>query len=188
MARTFSSRKFYEVLGVRPGFSLDELNLSFKNKIKSCHPDRFTDPLKKKDAETETKLLTEAFDVLSDPGKRSYYDHWLTMQPEKRESTIDSLEHYMPSESESELISNALYLLYNGSPLEASIRLKMALARSPRFTAARFLLGISMLEIGGTKTREGHRLVKESLIEEPGLGYLWKGTQRAQTVRLSGQS
>jgi curved DNA-binding protein CbpA len=188
MARTFSSREFYEVLGVEPGFSLDELNLCFKNKIRSCHPDRFTDPLEKKQAEDETKLLTEAFNVLSDPGKRSYYDHWLTMQPVKQESSIDSLENYMPTESESELISNALYLLYNGSPLEASIRLKMALARSPGFTAARFLLGISMLEIGGTKTREGHKLVKESLIEEPGLGYLWKGTQRPQAVKFSGNS
>jgi len=167
---------------------LEELNGNFKAKIKRCHPDRYSDPLLKERAEEETQVLTEAFDVLSDSGKRSYYDHWLQMKPIKAEPTIDNVEHYMPSETESEMITNALYLLYNGSPLEASIRLKMAISRAPGFTAARFLLGISLLEIGGTKTREGHRLVKESLVEEPALGYLWKGTQRGRAITFSSRS
>jgi len=187
VARTFSSRKFYEVLGVEPGFSMDKLNANYKSRIKSSHPDRYTDPQLKKKAEEKTQLITEAYGVLADESKRSYYDHWLLRNP-ARKLSIDSVENYMPSESESELITNALYLLYNGSPLEASIRLKMALSRSPRFTAARFLLGISMLEMGGTRTREGHKLVKESLVEEPGLGYLWKNTHRGPTKEFSARA
>lgn len=61
----------YEVLGVSRNADKDEIKKAFNALAKKYHPDR---NIGDKEAETKFKQVKEAYDVLSDPVKRSRYD------------------------------------------------------------------------------------------------------------------
>ena len=65
---------YYEVLGVKKGCSQKELKDAFRKCVNTWHPDRYKDPMKKKEAEKKMKMINKAMDVLSDPQKRKMYD------------------------------------------------------------------------------------------------------------------
>lgn len=70
---------YYEILGVKPGSSAVEIKKSFRRKAKELHPDmRTSDPCtdQAKAAEGMRELL-KAYEVLTDPQKKSDYDHTL---------------------------------------------------------------------------------------------------------------
>ena len=54
-----------KILGLSEGFTDDELKQAHRQKVRENHPDRFTDPTKKAEAEEQTKLINEARDVLA---------------------------------------------------------------------------------------------------------------------------
>ena len=59
------SDRFYEVLGVRPGASRQELKTAYRDLTKVWHPDRFAhDPRLQKKAEEKIKEINEAYDQL----------------------------------------------------------------------------------------------------------------------------
>ena len=62
---------YYAVLGVNKGASSDEVKKAFKKKAMKYHPDRTGND---KGAEKKFKEIKEAYDVLSDPQKKSMYD------------------------------------------------------------------------------------------------------------------
>lgn len=66
-------KNYYEILEVDKKASLDIIKKIYKLKIKRTHPDLFTGEEKIK-AERETKLLNEAYSILSDENKRKEYD------------------------------------------------------------------------------------------------------------------
>lgn len=68
-----SKRDYYEVLGVSKGASDAELKKSYRRMAMKYHPDRNPDDAK---AEDHFKEVQEAWDVLSDPNKRSTYDQF----------------------------------------------------------------------------------------------------------------
>jgi molecular chaperone DnaJ len=62
---------YYELLGVRPNATLDEIKSAYRQLALKYHPDRNPGD---KIAEEEFKRVSEAYQVLSDPEKRQIYD------------------------------------------------------------------------------------------------------------------
>ncbi|MFF0341275.1 DnaJ C-terminal domain-containing protein [Kribbella sp. NPDC004875] len=63
-------RDFYEVLGLRPDATFDEVQRSYRKLAGTFHPDITKDPA----AEARFNEITAAYDVLSDPELRKRYD------------------------------------------------------------------------------------------------------------------
>ncbi len=66
-------RDFYEVLGVSRSATTAEIKAAYRKLALKYHPDRNPDD---KEAEEKFKEATEAYEILSDPDKRSRYDRF----------------------------------------------------------------------------------------------------------------
>lgn len=69
-----SKRDYYEVLGVEKGAGTDEIKRAYRRLALKYHPDK--NPDNHKEAEERFKEICEAYEVLSDPGKRNTYDQF----------------------------------------------------------------------------------------------------------------
>lgn len=72
----------YEVLGVPEGASVEQVRQAYRRLVKAVHPDRAGDPV-------QFRLVTQAYEVLSDPAQRAAYDRdlrpqWVTAPPARR--------------------------------------------------------------------------------------------------------
>lgn len=72
-----NKRDYYEVLGVGKDASADDIKKSYRKLARQYHPD----VNKEADAESKFKEVKEAYDVLSDDGKRSTYDRFGHVDP-----------------------------------------------------------------------------------------------------------
>ena len=61
---------YYDILGVPRDATADQIKRAFRKKAMQVHPDVTDDP----DAEEKFKAVNEAYEVLSDPQKKSIYD------------------------------------------------------------------------------------------------------------------
>jgi len=64
------AKDLYSVIGVGRDATDDEIKKAFRKQARKLHPDVNKSP----NAEEEFKELNEAYDILSDPNKRAYYD------------------------------------------------------------------------------------------------------------------
>ncbi|MGI8587171.1 MAG: molecular chaperone DnaJ [Chloroflexia bacterium] len=67
-----TKRDYYELLGVSRGAGEDEIRKAYRRLARQYHPDVNSQP----DAEAHFKEINEAYEVLSDTGKRSAYDRF----------------------------------------------------------------------------------------------------------------
>nr|XP_055063003.1 dnaJ homolog subfamily B member 6b isoform X1 [Misgurnus anguillicaudatus] len=65
---------YYQILGVPRNASHDEIKKSYKKLALKWHPDK--NPDNKEEAEIRFKVISEAYEVLSDANKRSQYDRY----------------------------------------------------------------------------------------------------------------
>ena len=65
-----AEESYYELLQVTPTADLEIITAAYRALIRRHHPDRNPSP----SADATTKLLNEAWEVLSDPAKRAEYD------------------------------------------------------------------------------------------------------------------
>jgi hypothetical protein len=70
-------RTHYDNLKVSPDAPDFVIKASYKALMQKHHPDKFDDEKKRKEALRITKIITDAFDVLSDPIKRAEHDEWI---------------------------------------------------------------------------------------------------------------
>ena len=68
------SKDYYSVLGITKDASQDDIKKAFRQLGKKFHPD--LNPNNKAEAEEKFKEISEAYEVLSDPQKRSNYDRF----------------------------------------------------------------------------------------------------------------
>jgi curved DNA-binding protein CbpA len=71
VCRTRGETDYYEVLGVEPDASAEEIKRAYHRLAFQCHPDRNQ---KSEEAHEEMETINEAYAVLSDPIKRREYD------------------------------------------------------------------------------------------------------------------
>lgn len=70
-------RDYYEVLGVRRSASADDIKAAYRKLVRELHPD----VNKAADAPKKFTEVQAAYEVLSDPEKRSTYDRYGTAEP-----------------------------------------------------------------------------------------------------------
>ncbi len=76
----------YDVLGVLPTASTEEIRAAYLQRARDRHPDRFLDAAEKSRAQDEFQKISEAFQALSNPQRRQAYDRDLAApQPKSPE-------------------------------------------------------------------------------------------------------
>lgn len=75
--RTARRKTHYEILGVKQTASPEDIKRAFRRRAMRHHPDRNPNDPK---AHAKFNRISEAYDVLSDPGRRQSYDLALTLE------------------------------------------------------------------------------------------------------------
>ena len=75
--RTTRRKTHYEILGVKQTASPEDVKRAFRRRAMRHHPDRNPNDPK---AHAKFNRISEAYEVLSDPGRRQIYDLALTLE------------------------------------------------------------------------------------------------------------
>ena len=68
------SNKYYEILGINKDATEDEIKDGYKKMARKWHPDK--NPQNKDEATEKFKMISEAYNILSDPSKKEIYDKY----------------------------------------------------------------------------------------------------------------
>lgn len=124
---------FYEVLGVPADAPAAEIKKAYLRLARERHPDRFTEPKEREEADRFFKDLTSAFNTLSSPSSRREYDESLK-QPERK----------APEQLAEDAHATGLQLYEQRQYHDAIESFKVAVHHAPENPAYHFDLGRSL--------------------------------------------
>ena len=134
---------YYQLLGVTPQASAGEIRQAYAKLARDKHPDRFTDPAAKQQAQRAFQDLTTAFNALANPKSRQEYDQAREKPVPKTPEEI-ATDAYERSQAalEAGQLQDAVTLLYTAvhnapSQLAYQLALGRALAKAAGHDAAR---------------------------------------------------
>jgi curved DNA-binding protein CbpA len=150
-------RSYYEILGVEPLASQDQIKLAFRRLARERHPDRFRGAARAQ-AETDFQAITEAYNVLNDPTQRTRYDKTISSK------TTQQLSN--PREVARALLGKAMGLVKTGQAAEANEYFAQAIAHDPESAKGHHLYGVFLSrQVGGLE--EGLRHLDQAVRLEP---------------------
>jgi len=149
-------RSFYEILGVEPQASQDQVKAAFRRLARERHPDRFQGPTRER-AEKDFQAITEAYNVLNDPAQRERYDQTLSSK---------SSQPSNPRDLARALLAKAAGLVKTGQGAEAKEYFVQAIAHDSESARAHHLYGVFLSrQVGGLE--EGLRHLDQAARLEP---------------------
>ncbi|NXP00422.1 DNJB8 protein, partial [Certhia brachydactyla] len=86
---------YYKVLGLQIDASQDDIKKSYHKLALKWHPDK--NPRNKEEAEKKFKEIVEAYEILSDPQKRSFYDKSVEESRARRERAAAGYDSFFGS-------------------------------------------------------------------------------------------
>ena len=110
-------KNYYELLEVSHSASQEVIEKAYKTLAKKYHPD-LQDEAHKKEAEQKMKELNEAYDVISNPEKRSTYDQEL----QKYEQKSPIVENENQSQNQYKKTPNSTNYNYNSQPIDTILQ------------------------------------------------------------------
>ena len=87
---------FYEILGVAPTATPEEIRKAFFELVKKWHPDKNSS--NQEEATKKTQAINEAHEILSDPNKRSEYDKKLQKNNKKSSDSVSEETTSVPKD------------------------------------------------------------------------------------------
>lgn len=132
-----SQRTLYEILGVSPQASTDQIRAAFRKLARERHPDRFQGSARAA-AERTFQEITEAYNVLSDLSQRSRYDKQI--ESSAKEGLTD------PREIAKALLGKALSFMKLGQHGLADEAFKQALAHDGQSAKGHHLYGMFLAQ------------------------------------------
>lgn len=150
-------RSYYEILGVEPFASQDQIKSAFRRLAREGHPDRFKGAVRAQ-AETDFQAVTEAYNVLHDPTQRARYDQTLSSKTSQQLSN--------PRDIARALLAKAMGLVKTGQAAEANEYFAQAIAHDSESAKAHHLYGVFLSrQVGGLE--EGLRHLDQAVRLEP---------------------
>jgi len=153
------TRTFYEILGVNPKASSEEIRGIFRKLVQENHPDQFPDPEQKERAEQILKEVTEAYNTLRKPHLKRRYD-------ESLDSGSGPGIQKSPQEQAKEVMNLGLARLKGGEMTSALSLFDHVLRLIPDHAEAMFQAG--MIRLKNPRWRvDGARQVEEAIQRDP---------------------
>lgn len=149
---------YYDVLGVLRDATEAVIRDRFRILARDCHPDRFTEPAKKQEAEARFQLLTEAVNVLTSETRRKAHDFDLNRGSDPGTHDAQAVAKVY--------LAKGVKAYKDGDFPQAVSLFDMAVKHNAKDAKAMHYLGLACLKVPG-QVRKGVEAVEAALKIEP---------------------